>query len=68
MNTILKHPTVNGCGTRTGEVQLINRGAVPQPYMTCWHPDRDANPCWGHYFDDKLDAIDDFVFRARRGY
>jgi len=68
MNTILKHPTPADSATRAGHVILVKRDCSHQPFVTSWLGEGDSSWCWGHYFDDWLDAIEDFVFRARRGY
>ena len=78
MNTILKHPTPADSATRAGHVILVDRSddetvainpaAGQQRYVTSWLGEGDSSWRRGHYFSDRLDAIDDFVFRARRGY
>ena len=78
MNIILKYPTPADSATRAGHVILlyrsddetvaINPAAGQQRYVTSWLGEGDSSWCWGHYFDDWLDAIEDFVFRARREY
>jgi hypothetical protein len=77
----MRFPDFNGCRvlavkqtpagamTRSGRVILVDRGPdYHDRYVTAWHGHDDSEWTWGHYFTSWLDADDDFLNRASRGY
>lgn len=61
---LVDRPLKNGTTLieRRGDVVLAKTDGA-QPYAT-WKIDGDGNTYWGHYFDDLIEAVDDFVRRS----
>ena len=60
-------------GTRPGRIILVQRNCQHDPWVTAWQGGTEAEGfdrswCWGHYFENRDDALVDFAARVRRGY
>lgn len=57
--------------TRAGHVILVDRGGGDEyyhRYVTGWIGNGDREWCSGHYFNNRAEADEDYLFRCTRGY
>jgi hypothetical protein len=68
MRILAEHPTHRAPATCAGRIILVERDDSYHPFVTWWENTDLGGRHWGHYFETKAEAEEDYAERVRRGY